>query len=44
MPISHAIWTVSQTQNEVPQGTRYDRCPETFFSAIMLAAIVLFWL
>ena len=25
-------------------ATRYDRCPETFFSAIMLAATVLFWL
>ena len=24
-------------------ATRYDRCPETFFSAIMLAATVLFW-
>jgi transposase len=27
-----------------PVATRYDRCPETFFSAIMLAATVLFWL
>ena len=25
-------------------ATRYDRCPETFFRAIMLAAAVLFWL
>ena len=25
-------------------ATRYDRCPETFFFAIMLAATVLFWL
>ncbi|RAK20003.1 DDE family transposase [Salipiger aestuarii] len=25
-------------------ATRCDRCPETFFSAIMLAATVLFWL
>ncbi len=25
-------------------ATRYDRCPQTFFSAILLAAIVLFWL
>ena len=25
-------------------ATRYDRCPETFFSAILLAATVLFWL
>ncbi len=25
-------------------ATRYDRFPETFFSAIALAAIVLFWL
>ena len=25
-------------------ATRYDRCPETFFSAILLAAIVIFWL
>ncbi len=25
-------------------ATRYDRCPDTFFSAIALAAIVLFWL
>lgn len=25
-------------------ATRYDRCPETFFSAIILAATVLFWL
>lgn len=25
-------------------GPRYDQCPETFFSAIMLAATVLFWL
>jgi len=25
-------------------ATRYDRCPETFVSAIMLAATVLFWL
>ena len=25
-------------------ASRYDRCPETFFSAIMLAATVLFWL
>ena len=25
-------------------ATRYDRCPETFFSAIALAATVLFWL
>ncbi len=25
-------------------ATRDDRCPETFFSAIMLAATVLFWL
>ena len=25
-------------------ATRYDRCPETFFSAITLAATVLFWL
>ncbi|MFC3630936.1 hypothetical protein ACFOM8_15945, partial [Paracoccus angustae] len=24
-------------------AARYDRCPETFFSAIMLAATVLFW-
>lgn len=23
---------------------RYDECPETFFSAIILAATVLFWL
>lgn len=25
-------------------ATRYDRCPEAFFSAIALAATVLFWL
>ena len=25
-------------------ATRYDRCPQTFFSAILLAATVLFWL
>ena len=25
-------------------ATRYDRCPETFFSVIALAATVLFWL
>ncbi|PTW44544.1 DDE family transposase [Rhodovulum kholense] len=25
-------------------ATRYDRCPETFFSAIALAATVMFWL
>ena len=25
-------------------ATRYDRCPETFFSAVALAATVLFWL
>ena len=25
-------------------ATRYDRCPETFFSAVILAATVLFWL
>ena len=25
-------------------ATRYDRCPETFFSAIALTATVLFWL
>ncbi len=25
-------------------ATRYDRCPETYFSAIALAATVLFWL
>lgn len=25
-------------------ATRYDRCPEVFLSAIMLAATVLFWL
>ncbi len=25
-------------------ATQYDRCPETFSSAIMLAATVLFWL
>ncbi len=25
-------------------STRYDRCPETFFPAILLAATVLFWL
>ena len=25
-------------------ATRYDRCPETFFSAILLAATVIFWL
>ena len=25
-------------------ATRYNRCPETYFSAILLAAIVLFWL
>ena len=25
-------------------ATRYDRCPETFFSAIILAATLLFWL
>ncbi len=25
-------------------ATRHDRCPETFFSTIILAAIVLFWL
>ena len=25
-------------------ATQYDRCPETFFSAITLAATVLFWL
>ena len=25
-------------------ATRYDRCPQTFFSAIALAAIVIFWL
>ena len=25
-------------------ATRYDRCPEVFFSAVALAATVLFWL
>ncbi|MBN8190294.1 IS5/IS1182 family transposase, partial [Salipiger thiooxidans] len=25
-------------------ATRYDRCPKTFFSAIALAATVIFWL
>ncbi len=25
-------------------ATRYDRCPNVFFSAIALAATVLFWL
>ncbi|WP_146612710.1 transposase, partial [Falsochrobactrum ovis] len=25
-------------------ATRYDRCPMTFFSAIALAATVIFWL
>ena len=25
-------------------ATRYDRCPQTFFSAIALAATVIFWL
>ena len=25
-------------------ATRYDRCPETYLSAIALAATVLFWL
>jgi len=25
-------------------ATRYDRCPTTFFSAITLAATVIFWL
>ena len=25
-------------------ATRYDRCPETFLSAIALAATILFWL
>jgi transposase len=25
-------------------ATRYDRCPTTFFSAIVLAATVIFWL
>lgn len=25
-------------------ATRYDRCPKAFFSAIALAAVVLFWL
>ncbi len=25
-------------------ATRYDRCPTVFFSALTLAAIVLFWL
>lgn len=25
-------------------ATRYDRCPKVFFSAIALAAVVLFWL
>ncbi|MDB6177259.1 IS5/IS1182 family transposase, partial [Paracoccus sp. Z330] len=25
-------------------ATRYDRCPKTFFSAIVLAATVIFWL
>jgi hypothetical protein len=25
-------------------ATRYDRCPTVFFSAIALAATVLFWL
>jgi transposase len=25
-------------------ATRYDRCPVVFFSAIALAAIVIFWL
>lgn len=25
-------------------ATRYDRCPDTFFSAIALAATVIFWL
>jgi transposase len=24
--------------------TRYDRCPHTFFSAIVIAATVIFWL
>ena len=27
-----------------PVATRYDRCPETYLSAIALAATVLFWL
>ncbi|MBK5946697.1 hypothetical protein CCR83_09685 [Rhodobacter veldkampii DSM 11550] len=25
-------------------ATRYDRCPQPFFFAVILAAIVLFWL
>ncbi|MFV0408822.1 MAG: transposase, partial [Paracoccus sp. (in: a-proteobacteria)] len=25
-------------------ATRYDRCPETFIAAILLAATVIFWL
>ncbi len=25
-------------------ATRYDRCPQAFFSAIALAATVIFWL
>ena len=25
-------------------ATRYDRCPKAFFSAIALAAIVIYWL
>lgn len=25
-------------------ATRYDRCPETFLSAVALAATVIFWL
>ena len=25
-------------------ATRYDRCPKAFFSAVVLAATVIFWL
>ncbi|MCK9543490.1 MAG: IS5/IS1182 family transposase, partial [Novosphingobium sp.] len=25
-------------------ATRYDRCPSVFFSAIVLAATIIFWL
>lgn len=31
-------------KNQRRAATRYDRCPKAFFSAVVLAATVIFWL
>jgi hypothetical protein len=42
-PLSHGIPRVDD-RRVVSGITRYDRCAHTFFSAICIAAIVIFWI